>query len=95
LGLPLVLDQGCPYALAHAQRLALDFVLDDPEVNGEIRQMIMEHAIAAVKSIEAGWIDPEEDWERKLREIEEKAGRIGQQQGQQNLGASFQQHGEL
>lgn len=87
LGLPLVLDQGCPYALAYAQRIALDYVLNDPDVSSETRHMIEEHAIAAVKSIEAGWVDPEEEWEKKLREFEnENSGK---------LGASMRGHVEL
>lgn len=81
-----MLDQGCPYALAHAQRLALDFVLNDPELSAESRLMIKDHALAAVKSIEAGWVDPEEDWERKVREFEE---------GKRSIGATLDRHGEL
>lgn len=95
LTVPLVLDQGCPYALAHAQRIALDIILNDPDMSAEIRQMIKDHAIAAVKSLEAGWIDPEEEWERKARELEENAGHLGHHQHQSGLGTGFQQHGEL
>jgi len=94
LSTPLVLDQGCPYALAYAQRLALDVVLNDPDLSVEMRHMIKDHVIAAVKSIEAGWIEPEEEWERKLRELEESNGKLGQLQ-QNGIGATLDLHGEL
>jgi len=91
---PLVLDQGCPYALAHAQRLALDYILNDQEILPEVRLMIKDHAIAAVKSIEAGWVDPEEEWERKLREFEENSAKLNGKQVN-GFGATLHGHGEL